>query len=69
MRDVLKRFKVTFKNGYTYETYAYSMELYDGKLYECKPAGFGNDMGIPKVAKASAVLKVEEVTLWHWEII
>lgn len=55
-----KKFKVTYKNGTARIYKAYSMELCDGKLYQCCKA-FVGDQGVPSVIDGSRIEKVEEV--------
>jgi peptide methionine sulfoxide reductase MsrB len=55
-----KKFKVTYKNGTERIYKAYSMELRDGKLYQCCKV-FVGDQGVPSVIDGSRIEKVEEV--------
>ena len=56
-----KTYRIYYKNGKSIECKAYSMELTDGKLYQCCKAWVG-DMGVPNVLDAHNIDHVEEVT-------
>lgn len=51
-------YKVTYKNGTIREYKAYSMELEDGKLYQCCKTMYG-DQGVPSVINGENIEKVE----------
>lgn len=55
-----KLYKVTYKNGAVRQWRAYSLDLKDGKLYQCCKA-FVGDQGIPSVINGENILKVEEI--------
>lgn len=54
-----KIFEVTYKSGIVREYRAYSMELKDGKLYQCRKA-FAGDQGIPSVIDGANIVSVVE---------
>lgn len=53
-------YKVTYKNGTVRQWHAYSLDLKDGKLYQCCKT-FVGDQGIPSVINGENILKVEEI--------
>ena len=59
--DTLKTYKITYKNGKVLIHKAYSMEIQDGKVYECSKALVG-DQGVPGIWNAENVEKIEELT-------
>lgn len=53
-------YRVTYKNGTTRIFKAYSLELKEGKLYQCCKALVG-DQGVPSVINGENIEKVELV--------
>lgn len=51
-------YKLTYKNGNSIETKAYSMELKDGKLYQCCKA-FVGEQGVPSVIDGENIVSCE----------
>lgn len=51
-------YKVTYKSGIVREYKAYSMELKDGKLYQCCKALIG-DQGVPSVINGANIKSIE----------
>ena len=54
-----KKYRIEYKNGNSITTYAYEMELKNGKLYQSCRAGWGNDAPMLSVIDGSKILSVE----------
>lgn len=50
-------YRIEYKNGNAHESKAYSMELRDGKLYQCVKAPVG-DQGVPSVIDGSKIERI-----------
>lgn len=50
-------YRIEYKNGNAHEFEAYSMELKDGKLYQCVKAPAG-DQGVPSVIDGSKIERI-----------